>query len=226
MVQRHLPLGLAGGTALLGLLLLAACSLPQLEVRPVASIAGQRLEDPDASAYERGKEHLQEGRIGFALQAFRGALAENPHSVRVLNALAVSYDQLGRHDLAGPYFERALRIEPTSPQTLNNLGYSALRRGEVATAIGYFQRALDHGHGHPTIQANLQVAGVYGADAAALPHLAQVVESAPQVRPAAWVERTSAAVQTIVTRPDPLLLEIAAALGIEPRLASHHRSMP
>jgi Flp pilus assembly protein TadD len=227
MLLRHARRGLKTGAALLGLAyLLSACSLPRLEVRAVSAVDGRQLEAAGDDLYQRGKRHLEDGHLGFALQAFRGALAEDPRSVRVLNALAVSYDQLGRDDLATPYFERALQIDPASPQTLNNLGYAALRRGDLASAIAWFRRALDHGGTHPAIHANLQVAAASGAGAEARAQLAKVVDPAPQIRPAGWVERSSAMVQTIVTQPDPALIATAARLGVEPRLASYHRTMP
>lgn len=214
--------------ALLGALApLAGCSLARLvDLKPVATIDGQPLEVAVADPYARGKEHLQEGRFGFALQAFRAALADAPDSVRVLNALAVTYDRLGRDDLAARFFEHALDVDPTSPQTLNNLGYAALRRGDPAAAIVYFHRALAEDGDNPTIRANLEVAGGHRAVARAASQRMEAETVVTSVRRAGWVERTSATVQTIVTRPDSAILEAAERLGVEPQLASYHRVMP
>lgn len=209
---------------LLGVLvLLAGCGAARLDLRPVVEAAGQQWQpgEAPADAYSQGKQHLEEGHIGFALQAFRAALMQDSHSVRTLNALAISYDQLGRHDLALRYFARALEVDPGSPQTLNNLGYASLRRGDAEGATRYFRRALDGNDAHPTIQANLQIADSWLGDMRQSVRLAGAPGEPVQVLPTSWVERTSPTVQTLVTRPDPTLLAQAAQLLVDPRLVSY-----
>lgn len=206
---------------------LAGCNLARLvDLRPVATVDGEPIEVVAAEPYARGKEHLQEGRFGFALRAFRAALVREPRSVRVLNALAVAYDQLGRKDLAARFFQQALDVDPTSPQTLNNLGYSMLRGGDPAAAIMYFQRALAEDADNPTIRANLEVADGNRAVALATSQRQGVrAVSAPLPR-VAWVERTSRTIQTIITRPDFAVLEAAKRFAVEPRLASYQHVTP
>ena len=225
MEARWLRLRLPAALALLGALgLIAGCDMARLDLRPVATAGGEPLEAVGAlDPYERGKQHLQEGSFGFALQAFRAALAQDPYSVRTLNALAVTYDQLGRRDLATRFFEQALDADPASAQTLNNMGYSALRRGQIAVAIGYFQRALHQDGANAVIRANLEAADASRGAASAQTQIVVAPVEPYRVRRAAWVERTSAMVQTIVTRPDPALVAAVARFGVEPRLASYYR---
>lgn len=92
--------------------------------------------------FSRGKESLSSGYFGLALERFKAALSLNPESARVMNALAVTYDRLGRHDLAQLYYDRALVIDPNSATTLNNLGYSMLTRERYEEALIYFEQAL------------------------------------------------------------------------------------
>ncbi|MPY75145.1 MAG: tetratricopeptide repeat protein [Alphaproteobacteria bacterium] len=92
--------------------------------------------------FNQGKENLASGYFGLALQHFKSALGKNPQSIRVMNALAVTYDRLGRHDLAELYYDHALAIEPGSSTTLNNVGYSMLTRERYEEALIYFERAL------------------------------------------------------------------------------------
>lgn len=94
------------------------------------------------SDFNQGKGNLASGYFGLALQEFKSALGKNPQSVRVMNALAVTYDRLGRHDLAELYYDHALAIEPGSSTTLNNVGYSMLTRERYEEALIYFERAL------------------------------------------------------------------------------------
>ena len=94
------------------------------------------------SDFNQGKENLASGYFGLALQEFKSALGKNPQSVRIMNALAVTYDRLGRHDLAELYYDRALAMEPDSSTTLNNVGYSMLTRERYEEALIYFERAL------------------------------------------------------------------------------------
>lgn len=94
------------------------------------------------SDFNRGKGNLASGYFGLALQEFKSALGKNPQSVRIMNALAVTYDRLGRHDLAELYYDHALAIDPGSSMTLNNVGYSMLTRERYEEALIYFERAL------------------------------------------------------------------------------------
>ena len=210
--------GRTGGfLSVVALLLVGGCSFARFDVAPLFSINGQSTAQAD-NPYAEGKAHLQEGRTARAIQSLHLALVQQPQSVSVMNVLAIAYEQIGRHDLALDYFERALEVDPTSTQTLNNLGYTALRHGHTAEAEDYFQRALQLDDRNAVVMANLNLLGHTGdgADRA----LAVVVREPMAVRRAAWVERTSALVQTIVTQPDPQVVAAAERAGIPPQLVS------
>jgi len=135
----------------------------QLEGRPTARpaliIGGERIEAVAGMAYERGKARLMMGQFGLAIQALKEALAADPRSVKVLNALAIVYGRIGRDDLSLRYFERALAADPGAAETLNNVGYWALERGQLDLARRYLEEAAQRAPMNPRIAANLALLG-------------------------------------------------------------------
>lgn len=128
-------------------------------------------EKPAGDAYAAGKKQYKKGLYGLALKNFRAALGHKPKSVETLNAVAATYDKLGRFDLSRRYYARALALDPESPQTLNNIGYSFVMQNDFTTARAYFERARKAGG-----SASMQNA--VGANLAAL-DAAQGREMAP-----------------------------------------------
>lgn len=108
--------------------------------RSTDAIAGVRLIgadqfNTDADAYESGKRLLATADITGALAAFQRALATTPASPDALNGIGVSYDRLGRPDLARKFYEAGLAIDPASPPLLNNLGYSLYLQKDFGAAV-------------------------------------------------------------------------------------------
>ena len=91
--------------------------------------------------YALGKKQFAEGLFGMALKSFRVALVQEPRSLDRLNAVAATYDKLGRFDLAERYYARALGIDPESVPTLNNIGYSFLMQNDHVSARYYLEQA-------------------------------------------------------------------------------------
>lgn len=104
-----------------------------LQNPPIRSVA----EDP----YALGKEQFANGLYGLALKSFRVALVQQPASLDRLNAVAATYDRLGRFDLSERYYARALGVKPDSAQTLNNIGYSFLLQKDMVSARYYLEQA-------------------------------------------------------------------------------------
>jgi tetratricopeptide (TPR) repeat protein len=147
--------------AVASLLVIAGCSVeaPPTGTAVGAAQGGQAW--TGYAAFEKGKEKLSAGHLGLALEEFKKALAQDPRSAPVLNALAVTYDRLGRHDIAELYFDRALAIEPGYSVALNNVGFSMLKRGRYEEALIYFDQALKAEPLAPAkhlIKANMQAA--------------------------------------------------------------------
>ena len=98
-----------------------ASNLPDLEAMLGGKVTG--LVDSNKSAYDKGKDYLQQGQLGLSLSWLRKALAVEPDSIKTLNAMGTAYDRLGRFDVARKYYQHGLALDPKSVQTLNNLGY-------------------------------------------------------------------------------------------------------
>lgn len=94
-----------------------------------------------ADPYETGKKQYADGLFGMALKNFRVALVRAPNSIDRLNAVAATYDKLGRYDLSERYYARALAVDPKSVLTLNNVGYSFLMQKDYVSARHYLEQA-------------------------------------------------------------------------------------
>jgi len=168
--------------------------------------------------FAEGKEDLRADRLGLAIDKLQAALAKKPNSVEIMNAVGVAYDRLGRHELAQVYFERALALAPDSTQTLNNIGYSLSLQGKYEEAVSYLQRAAlrpgetafsDIVTRNYRIAVNkLRVASARNQPPA--PQQAATVGASPCPSNSIWIERTTARVHTLITKPSP---EARAALA-------------
>ncbi len=182
--------------ALFSTTLLAACSTPNTPDRQILA-NGEPIMSGGADSYERGKQNLLSGNYGLAAGYLRAALRNDPMSLDVLNALALTYERLRRHDVSRRYFAQALAVDPRSVQTLNNIARSLLDSGSRDIAVSYLKRAEALDPDNSVVRANLVDATRQG-----LPD--SNVRSASvsrAVEPATvWIERTNAFRQTLVTR--------------------------
>jgi hypothetical protein len=197
---------------------------------PVAGDASRPELDSKAwieQRYEHAKGMLAEGHYGLALENFRDVLRYDRYSVKALNGLAASYDKLGRYDLAQRYYKKALVVEPTSFQTLNNIGYSYLLAGKYEEAREFLGKAAAIDGTNATVVANLKQLVAKEVAALSEKSAAKASEAGNATSGDAtgeadnerrmWVERSSSAVQVLITRPDSDLVEWANSNGIEPR---------
>jgi Flp pilus assembly protein TadD len=216
-----LRLLLTVSAAALGAAGLAACAdlgkESALGAHAVVSLGSQKdgasLSVSMTDPYDMGKAYLMAGQTGLAIDSFLKAVSKNPKSVQALNALAATYDDMHRFDLADHYYNAALEIDPHSAQTLNNLGYSYLLRGDYAAAKQYLDQSKKLAAGNSTVNANLALAERDAKEAKAAPQdvadakdkspaAAQMIISA-EPRPSDYprIERTAARVQTLFTKP-------------------------
>jgi|GEM_PF-4259586 len=121
--------------AFIGAVLLSAgCAMtPEIVTKKTIEIAQTE------NSYERGKYYLAKGYNGLALNHFKIALSNEPNDIPTLNAVAVTYQRLDRHDMAIIIFEKALNLNSSSPQTLNNIGYFYLSAGKPEESIKFFK---------------------------------------------------------------------------------------
>lgn len=182
--------------ASLAILLLGGCGLTTTADHQLLA-NGRPVMGRDPTPYESGKQYLLAGNYGLAAGLLRAALRADPGSTDVLNALAVTYEGLGRHDIAQRYFAQALAADPRSVQTLNNIARSLITTGSAAAAAPYLQRAAALDPGNPVIRANLDAVAQASQPRSDSRQASLPTETAPT---ALWIERTTATRQTLVTR--------------------------
>lgn len=189
---------------------IAGCALDNTEYR-VKSTTYQGGAAQWQALFREGKEDLRADRLGLAIDKLQAALAKQPGSIEIMNAVGVAYDRIGRHELAQIYFERALALAPDSVQTLNNLGYSLSLQGKHEAAVRYLQRAALR-TGDPSINEvvtrNYRIAmnKLRVASAHRKPPLQLQASLAARIdcpTHPIWIERTSARIHTLITRPSP-----------------------
>lgn len=205
----------------------SACTDVDIYSRP--AVDGTATNLARAMPYDRGKHYLAAGHLGLAATAFRTALSQGTATAEILNALAVTYDRLGRFDLAQRYYARALELDPESVQSLNNLGYSALLQGNHALAAKFLIKARTIDAANTVVQANLAllrekiVSANGAADSLGSDRNSGGRKVARQEIPplkTTWIERTAVKIQTLVTEPDPSVVAATSLAGVEPELGA------
>lgn len=207
-------------------LILSGCTGEFQGMRPIFGTGDWNELSIGDDAYSLGKYHLAEGRHGLAVKYFQSAVTREPQSVEALNGLAATYDRMGRFDLAGLYYRKALVHNPKSAQTLNNLGYSYMLQGKYDLATAYLGDAVRAGIASPIVTANEKKA-IASLEHPATERQITKVNAEPEGEilnepTSTWVERTTAAIQTLVTRPAEIFLTSARDSGVDSRLASHN----
>jgi tetratricopeptide (TPR) repeat protein len=110
---------------------------PELDVRPMQVSTETAEVAPTDRLYRSAVAAIEERDYGLALERLQQARERSPQDVRVLNALAVTYDKLGRFDLSARFYAEATAAAPGSPIVQANLAYSHLmqrRFEDVRTA--------------------------------------------------------------------------------------------
>lgn len=175
--------------------------------------------------YDRAKALLAGGDIPGAMAGFRRVLAFDPQSVDAMNGLAITYDRMGRHDVARGWYEAALAIKPDAPSVLSNLGYSLLLAGQPRAAIPWLQaasRSQDPRAAATARRLLSQIAARLTAEAAAIPaqprpaEIALVSPAAPAPQLAATPQAAPASIRLAeatpqaTPQPAPARIELAA----------------
>lgn len=215
----------AGLASVLAPLILLGCAGGPQGMRLVFGTEDWNELSVGTDPYAMGKRHLAQGRHGLAVKYFHSAVTRDPKSIEALNGLAATYDQLGRFELAEYYYRKALTQNPKSAQTLNNLGYSYMLQGKFDLAAAYLEDANREETTSPAINANRKTA-IASLRQPATETRPTKVETEPEaeisIEPATtWIERTTAAVQTLVTRPAEILLSSLRDARVDSRFASH-----
>lgn len=115
MVVTALSLALPGCSSIFGHRLFARAA-PKAEIaQPPVAVA---VAD---AATQLGRQHLDGGRDGQAIEAFQVAYANGEPNAPIFNGLGVAFSRLGRYELAQQYFTRAIAIAPQDQRFQANL---------------------------------------------------------------------------------------------------------
>ncbi|HEX6866015.1 MAG TPA: tetratricopeptide repeat protein, partial [Caulobacteraceae bacterium] len=98
----------------------------ELDVRPLETASEGPAISPSDRLYASAVAAIDQRDYGLALERLQMARERAPDDVRVLNAMAVTYDKLGRFDLSARFYAEAQAVAPGSPVVTANLAYSHL----------------------------------------------------------------------------------------------------
>ncbi|MCF8709410.1 tetratricopeptide repeat protein [Rhizorhapis sp. SPR117] len=116
--------GLMGASLMVALV---GCSSQhaELQIKPI----GKEQAMSGNEALAKAELLLSRGEYALAIDAYRKAVRYDPANAAAYNGLAVSYDQLGRHDLSRRYYELALARAPREGKYYRNLARSLESQG-------------------------------------------------------------------------------------------------
>ena len=92
--------------------------------------------------YERGRYHLQCGKLESALSDLDKAIRCDPQLAGAWNARGAVQIQMGKSDAALSDFEEAIRLDPLFAKAHLNRGYLLEAKGSEADAIAAYERAI------------------------------------------------------------------------------------
>jgi tetratricopeptide (TPR) repeat protein len=130
---------------------------------PLPGKAAAQGEAPQAPAsldavYERGLEHLKQGRWALGEPFLRDVLRRQPDNAAAQHNLGVAMAKLGRWHEAVGLFEDLLKRKPEMADAHNNLGLAYLDAGNPQRAEPSFRRAAQLKPASADFQTNLGVA--------------------------------------------------------------------
>lgn len=158
--------------------------VPQLQARAAPTGASERpMTLPADRLYKAAARSIQERDYAEALDILQIARERTPDDARVLNALGVVYDKLGRFDLSERYYALAARAEPDSPIVAANQRYSSMLQAAQRTPAPLLAQAAPPA---PMRLADLGTAG----EARALPSTPPLIR---RVIPVGVVQRATPA---------------------------------
>ena len=96
------------------------------QIRPLQSAATAPVRD---MLYESAISAIDKRDYARALDYLQQARLRDPRNPRVLNAMGVIYDKLGRFDLSARYYAQAQEADPASKVVANNMAYSKVLQG-------------------------------------------------------------------------------------------------
>jgi tetratricopeptide (TPR) repeat protein len=117
---------------------------------------GIRPAQGDAARSLRNAHYLKlMGRPELALKELEAAHQENTGNLKVLDALARTYEEVGEFDRAQKLYQQALALDPSNQALNNNLCFSYYLTGQYEKAEACFRQALAKNPQNLTVRNNL-----------------------------------------------------------------------
>ena len=139
-----------------------------------------KIDVPAAEMYrllDLGKELAEKGDNEAAIDAFRKALAIDPHYDKAHYELGVVLARRGRSDEAVEHYQEVLKTQPHDAASHNNLAALLIARSQIDEAIAHYRAALETEPAHAGYQGNLAAAlEMRGQREEAMPHYRKAVE--------------------------------------------------
>jgi tetratricopeptide (TPR) repeat protein len=110
-------LALCAGLTLVGC---AIGARPLIGLRPVSN-APVLADLSTSESLVKGRSYLAMKQYGLAIELFKKASRDPASEAEAYNGLAISYEAIGRPDLAERYFEQAMSLAPEQPRYVANL---------------------------------------------------------------------------------------------------------
>lgn len=88
------------------------------------------------------KIRMADGEFEQARQMFQTVIAENRYYIDAYDQLALSYQNMGKHEEALGILERAAKLSPNSVPRQRNLGQACLKLGNVGMAEKAFRKCI------------------------------------------------------------------------------------
>ena len=161
-------------------------------IRPVGDVAvGQ-------TSVAAGNALVSRGQYGLAVAAYRRVLRLDPANSQAMEGLAISYELLGRADLADRYYQEALALAPRNPRIYQNFAaflHAKKRHADADRLVADMRIAI------PDAPAEAAPAAVTGTAQAAAVEKEPVVASTSPPEPDVRLIRQSDRATLVVTMP-------------------------
>lgn len=151
--------------------------------------------NPTGSLMSQGRMLFGRGEYALAIEEFRKAIREAPESPEGYNALASSYDMIGRFDLASRNYELALAHAPDDGRIYRNMARSLKmqgRDGEAEALLAEWDAVKNRA---PAAEQSASAVAVTPAFAATAQTTRLTQTSAPTTEPVDVVARSAPAAQ-------------------------------
>lgn len=92
--------------------------------------------------YNKATVYNDEGKYTLAIDNFKKALEQDPHSIEIIFNLGVAYLNKKEYDSGIECFENVLNISPDEAAAFSNLALSHAKKHDFEKAILYYQKVL------------------------------------------------------------------------------------